>query len=139
MERGVKFYFDENLSPRFARVLTEVYHQSSHQLIPTTSDARFPRGTKDFEIISRLAAEAPKPVFLTADVNMHTKYPTERQALVDSRLTVFFFKKGFQVLPFPDQVQKLIATWPKVVYHAERCRTGAFEVNPNGKVIPIQL
>lgn len=112
--------------------------ETEHVVIHQDDDARFKPQSEDVFIINALASENPKPVFLTADLNMRSKYPHERKALSDSGLTLVFFRKTFHQVPVHAQAVKLLKAWPGIVEATCRCRVPtAFEVNANGKIAAI--
>jgi len=108
---------------------------AEHEIVHHDNDARFQKDSKDICIIRTLATEDPKPVFLTSDLNMRTKYPHERKALAGSRLTIVFFRKTFHNVPFHNQAVKLLNAWPSIVEHTSSCtEPTVFDVSPQGKV-----
>jgi hypothetical protein len=108
---------------------------TDHEIMHEDDDTRFRRDSEDVLIISVLARENPKPVFLTSDLNMRSRYPHERKALAESGLTIVFFRKTFHNLPVHAQAMKLLKAWPELVEAASRCRIPtAFEVTTNGKI-----
>ena len=129
----MKFFFDRNIARQLARVLAG--YETKHEVLHEDDDPRFRKDSKDVFVINALAHEKPKPVFLTADLNMRSKYPREREALAESGLTVVFFRKTFHNLPVHTQATKLLKAWPRIVEATCRCsRPTAFEVNANGKI-----
>ena len=73
------FFFDRCLALRLARILQayDIENEITHQ----DDDARFTCTDEDADIIQTLSQDTPKPVFLTADLNMGYRNPNERQAL----------------------------------------------------------
>lgn len=129
----MKFFFDRNIANRLVRVLNE--WSTSDDLLHQDDDDRFEKTSSDVFIIQTLSKERPRPIFLTADLNIRRKYPEERRALRDSGLIVFFFKKGFHNLPIRVQAQKAIGIWDEIVEKATQCsKPVAFSVGPNGKI-----
>jgi hypothetical protein len=132
----LKFFFDRNIAVRLARMLSAL--DAQHQVVHQDDDPRFCRRSEDVFIIATLAAEHPKPVFLTADLNMRAKYPHERKALSESGLTLVFFRRTFHNLDFYVQAAKLVKIWPTIVAGTGRCRCPtAFEVTPNAKLVEL--
>jgi len=110
-------------------------YETAHRVMHEDDDTRFRPTSEDTFIIEALSHEDPKPVFLTGDLNMRTKYPHERRALAQSGLTVVFFRKTFHNLPVHTQAMKLLKVWPDVVRATSRCRRPtAFEVTANGRL-----
>ena len=126
---GTVFFFDRCLPLRLARML-DGYDQQNH-IMHQDDDKRFDCKDEDVFIVQALSQEDPKPVFITADVNMYTRKPNERKALRESGLTCVFFKKRFNNLPVHDQAMKVLKLWPEIVEQTSRCRHPyAFEVSP---------
>lgn len=129
----MKFFFDRNIAKQLARMLNG--WDIPNDLVHSDDDDRFDKNSSDIFILQTLSKERPKPVFLTADLNMKCKYPEERQALHDSGLTVFFFKKGFNNLVIEVQGQKALKIWKNIVEAAKHCsRPMAFAIGTNGKI-----
>lgn len=132
----MKFFFDRNVAKRLANMLAGF--ATEHVVIHQDEDGRFKVNSQDVFIINALANENPKPVFLTGDLNMRSRYPHERKALSGSGLTLVFFRKTFHQIPVHTQAVKLLSAWPAIVKETCRCRIPtAFEVNANGKIAEI--
>lgn len=109
----------------------EVEHAVTHQ----DDDARFPADTPDVDLIQGLAGDDPKPVLVTADINIRRR-PVERQALAASGLTVVFLKARFHDLSFHQQAVKLLGVWPELVRQTTRVREPtAFEITAAAKKV----
>jgi len=125
----MRFFFDRNLPVRLARIL-DIF-DAEHQVIHQDDDRRFASTDQDTYIIETLSQENPKPVFVSADVNIYTRRANERQALRGSGLTCVFLKKGFSNLPFREQTLKLVRLWSEIAKQTSRCRQPTtFEVTP---------
>ena len=107
------FFFDENTSPRIARMLAAYDLDSTVRNIH--DDKHIFLGTKDIPLLDALRTENPKPVLITADVNMATRHPDERQALANSGLTVVFFTPKFHDLDMHQQAIRALTVWPAIV------------------------
>jgi hypothetical protein len=106
----VKFFFDCNIARPIARAIgnLELNHRVVHQL----DDGRFEPSSEDTYIINTLAAEDPKPIWITHDLSQR-RNPEERAALQDSGMTIFFWRRN-RLTPH-HQALKMIAVWPAVV------------------------
>ena len=105
-------------------------YETDHTITHLDDDSRFVPETADVDWIEAIAAEEPKPILVTADINIARK-PVERQALRASGLTVVFLKSRFHQLPFHTQAVKLLTIWPELVDKVSRCREPtAFEITP---------
>jgi len=110
-------------------------YDEQNEVVHLEDDGRLKHDTEDVQIIATLSKENPKPVFVTADLNIYRKYPEERRGLADSGLTCVFFSKSFANLPFRHQVVKAMKAWDQLVACTGDCREpSAFEVGVNGKV-----
>ena len=106
-------------------------YDTTNRISHQDDDARFVETEEDTGIISILRAENPKPVFISADVNMYTRKPHERQALAESELTCVFLKKTFHNINIHEQAIKLLKLWPEVVQETSTCAyPTAFEITP---------
>ncbi|MFB3892686.1 MAG: hypothetical protein ACE15C_11755 [Phycisphaerae bacterium] len=86
--------------------------------------------------MAALSSETPKPVLLTADLNIYTRNPVERKALAGSGLTVVFFRRGFHKLDFHTQAVKILTIWPEITRETARCaQPTAFEVTPAARKV----
>lgn len=125
----MNFFTDRNIAVRLARMLDAYDAQNTirHQ----DDDSRFDKDTSDVVLLKTLGAEDPKPVFITADLNLFKRDPDERRALGESSLTVVFLRKRFHSLPFHTQAVKLLKIWPSIVSETSRARQAtAFEITP---------
>jgi len=125
----VNFFMDRNIGVRLARMLDA--YDAKNTVRHQDDDSRFDKNTTDRELLTTLANEKPRPVFLTADLNMYKRRPDERKALAESRLTVVFLRRRFHHLPFHTQAVKLLKLWPQIVMETGRARQAtAFEITP---------
>lgn len=98
-------------------------------------DARFTPRSADVDIINAVAADEPKPVYVTADQG-NRRIPEERAALRESGMSIVFFRGRFHHIAIHDQAMKLLGIWPEVVKACERCREPmAFEITPGSKKV----
>jgi hypothetical protein len=123
------YFFDRNIGVRLARMLDA--YDGQHTVRHLDDDTRFPKTVSDIDMIHVLSTDNPRPVFVTADVNMRTRIPEERNALAGSELTCVFLRRGFHALPFHTQAVKLLSIWPEIVRETIRCsEPTTFEVAP---------
>jgi hypothetical protein len=129
----LKFFFDRNIAVRLVRMIAA--YDADNEVVHEDDDDRFKPNSDDISILRALSEEDPKPVFLTGDLNMRSRYPLERKALRESGLRVVFFRKTFHNLDVHTQAQKLVKAWPDIAKATWRCAVPtAFEVNANGKI-----
>ncbi|MDZ4803000.1 MAG: hypothetical protein SGI92_32985 [Bryobacteraceae bacterium] len=126
----MKFFFDNNLSPKLARsldVLVEPEHRVTHL------KECFAANTPDTVWMGALAGEAGW-VIVSGDLQIR-KNPHEIKAWQEAGHTTFFLKKGWIDLTRWDQVWKFAKVFPELIATAERARQGsAFFITPNGKI-----
>lgn len=123
----MRFFFDNNLAPRFAEAL-RVLDGGTHTI--THLRERFAPQIADLDWINALASEGDW-VIISGDVRI-SKNRLERQAWLESGLTAFFLAKGWTGLRLWDQAWRLMKWWPEIVAQAERIQAGA------GFVIPLK-
>lgn len=100
-----------------------------NNIVHQDDDSRFEPTSTDTHIISTLAEECPKPVWITSDISQR-KVPEERRALRNSAMTIFFFRKNNGAPHF--QALKALAIWPTLVKYAATAKEPtAFQV-PGG-------
>jgi hypothetical protein len=122
------FFFDRCVACRLVRMLDayDVHNTARH----LDDDARFEKTSADVDIIATVAADVPKPVYVTADL-ANRRVPEERAALRDSGMSIVFLRGKFHHIAIHDQAVKLLRIWPEVVAACERCREPtAFEITP---------
>ena len=103
-----------------------------HSIVHQDDDNRFEDTSTDVHIINTLAAEEPKPVFLTEDISQK-KNPEERKALANSGMSIVFWRKLSQAA-HTDQAIRVLAIWPSIVDYCNHCKVPtAFQV-PAGKI-----
>jgi len=126
----VKFFFDNNLAPKLAHGLNEMFGPE-HRFVHLKD--KFPPDVEDAGWMSALGQEADW-LIVTADVRIG-RNPYEVQAWKESGHTVFFLKPGWVNLPFCEQASKFIKYFPALVKEAERAERGsAFTIAVNGKI-----
>ena len=126
----MKFFFDNNLSPKLARsldALAEPEHRVTHLR------QRFPGNTSDVEWMSALAAEEDW-IIVSGDLRIRNN-PHEVAAWKKAGHTTFFLKQGWLDLGPWDQMWKLAKAFPELVDTASRAPRGSpFFVTVNGKI-----
>lgn len=132
----MRFFLDNNLSPAFAKALTELSHQEKHTV--THLRDKFPPSTPDQVWLPALSAEGDW-VVVCGDLRIF-KSPHLRTIWIDSRLTTFFLASGWMHQKLWDQAWWLVRWWPSIMSQAALVPAGyAFEVpaKPAGKLRPL--
>ncbi len=126
----MRFFFDNNLSPKLARSLNELVrpeHQVAHL------KEFFSANTPDVIWMRALAKEFDW-VIISGDLQIR-RNPHEIRAWQEAGHTTFFLKKGWIDLPFWDQAWKFAKVFPDLLATAESARKGsAFYLTPNAKI-----
>jgi hypothetical protein len=117
----MKFFFDNNLSPRLSRALNELEGQHGHDVIHLKE--KFDQKTADEEWITKLGSEGGW-VVVTSDYRI-TKNPHEVLAWQESGLTVFFLRRAWTRVDFWQQAWQIVKRWPDITKIAERNPTNA--------------
>jgi hypothetical protein len=126
----VRFFFDNNLSPKLARCL-DVLVEPEHRVIHLKE--KFAADTPD-TVWMRLLAKESDWIVISGDLQIR-RNPHEIRAWQEAGHTTFFLKKGWIDLPRWDQVWKFSKAFPEVIATAERARKGsAFFLTPKGKI-----
>lgn len=126
----MRFFFDNNLSPKLARSLDALV-RPEHQVVHLKE--KFPADTSDVAWMHSLAKE-PDWVIISGDLQIR-RNPHEIKAWQEAGHTTFFLKKGWIDLPFWDQAWKFAKVFPDLMKAAERARKGtAFYITPNTKI-----
>lgn len=117
----MRFFFDNNLSPRLARAIHELSLDDGVDVVHLRS--KFPRDVPD-EIWLRTLSEEGNWVVVSADTRIH-RNPTQRMAWVEAGLTTFFLEPGWHDLRFWDIAWKLTQRWPQIMDVAKSIDPGA--------------
>lgn len=126
----MKFFFDNNLSPKLARGLDALV-RPEHEVVHLK--AKFPADASDIFWMRSLAKE-PDWVIVSGDLRIR-RNPHEIKAWQEAGHTTFFLKKGWIDLTFWDQAWKFAKALPDLIATAERARKGsAFFLTTNGKI-----
>jgi PIN like domain len=124
----VRFFLDNTLPPRFAEVLQLLEGDGGHKIVHLRS--KFPVDTKDVDWIRSLAGERDW-VIVSGDIRI-SQNEFERKEWLNSKLTAFFFAKGWTTIKLWDQAWRLIKWWPAIVEQSQKIRPGA------GFVVPLK-
>jgi hypothetical protein len=128
----VRFFFDNNLSPKLARSLNALV-APEHQVVHLKE--LFAANTLD-EVWMRALASEVDWVIISGDLQIR-KNPHEIRAWQEAGHTTFFLKKGWIGLTFWDQAWKFAKVFPEVIESSARARQGsAFFITPNSKIEP---
>jgi 1,2-phenylacetyl-CoA epoxidase PaaB subunit len=126
----VRFFFDNNLSPKLARSLDKLV-EPQHQVVHLKD--RFAANTAD-EVWMRALAGEEGWIIVSGDLRIR-KNPHEIKAWTEAGHTTFFLKKGWIDLTFWEQAWKFAKVFPDMIAAAERAPRGmAFMITPNGKI-----
>lgn len=112
----MRFFFDNNLSPRLSKALDALEGEQGHSVIHLRQ--KFDKVIPDEEWLSTLGDEG-NWIVLTSDYRI-TKNPHEVAAWKEAGLTVFFFRTSWFKIQFWEQAAVLIRRWPKIVSLSER-------------------
>ena len=126
----MKFFVDNNLSPKVARALNCLVtpkHSVSHL------KDRFLPDTSDVEWLDALAKEDGW-IILSADTAI-SRNPHEVEAWKRAGHPIFFFKPKWVKMKLWDQASKLFKVFPDIIALAEHAQEGdQFEVPVRGKI-----
>lgn len=112
----MRFFLDNNLSPRYARALDELEGSRGHEVVHLKS--KYDQTTPDEAWMSGLGREG-NWIVITSDYRI-TKNPHEIAAWKESKLTVFFLRTSWFDITFWEQAAKLVKLWPAIVAASER-------------------
>ena len=126
----MKFFFDNCLAPKHAKAFNSLF-EPDHQAVAVRE--KFSPDTADAVWLPELAKEGDW-IIISGDVRIGRSVH-EQKAWHDSKLTVFFLKKGWTNLPLLVQHAKLAHCMTEIIKQAERAKPGTgFSVSVNGKV-----
>ena len=132
----MRYFLDNNLPPAIAEALNALSRSADCKVVHLRE--KFAPDTADAEWIEALGEEGDW-VIVTSDRAIK-KNKHERQALINSGLTVLFLGKAWVNLKFWDKAHKLVKCWPAVMSTCSSVVSGsALEVRVNGKLQPIPL
>jgi hypothetical protein len=126
----VRFLFDNCLAPKHAKAFNSLF-EPEHQAVALRD--RFEPNTPDDVWLPKLAEEGDW-IVISGDVRIG-RSSHEQKVWHDSKLTVFFLKKGWTNLPLLVQHAKLASCMEEIIKLAERAKRGSgFVVSVNGKI-----
>jgi PIN like domain len=118
MARGrVKFFLDNNLSPKLARALHALLEpdHSAHHL-----KDKYPKDTLDEVWMAELGKEEDW-IILTGDTAI-SRNPHEQRAWLEAGLPIFFLKHGWADLNGWEKAAKLFHHFPEILKLAQRAK-----------------
>lgn len=126
----MRFFLDNNLSPRVARTL-HCLVQPTHSVVHLKD--RFAPDTPDVDWMNALANE-PGWIILSADIAI-SKNPHEIEAWKRAGHPIFFFKSAWAHQLFWEQASRLCHLFPEILKCAEKARNGdSFLIPFKGKI-----
>ena len=117
----MNFFIDNNLPPRLARALNEL--SKPDHTVQHLRD-RFPANTPDTKWIRILSEDIETDSVLVSGNWRITRHAHECKAWLDSGLTAFFLKKGWNNIKYWEQAAKLVKSWPDLIYQATHVEKG---------------
>jgi hypothetical protein len=129
----VKFFFDNQLSPRLAQAIGALSAAEGHEVVHLRD--RFASSERDEVWIPALAAEG-QWILVCGDLNI-VRTKAQRPIWRASRLVGFFLKPGWMNQGPWEQAWRLVRWWPVVVRQAALAAPGStygLAVNPSSKV-----
>jgi PIN like domain len=131
----VRFFLDNNLSPKVARALGHLLapDHSAHHL-----KEQFAPSTPDVTWMSELATQAGW-VIISGDA-MISRNPHEVQAWREAGHPIFFLKHGWINIPLWESASKLFHRFPEILKLAEKAGQGdAFLIPVTGAIKKMSL
>ena len=116
----MKLFLDNNLPPALSRALHELCKKDGHTV--THLRERFAQDTTDVEWINTISSEGGW-VAVSADISISRK-GHEKQAWLESGLTIFFLEKRWLQIGYWNLAWKLVKWWPHIIEQAERITSG---------------
>lgn len=117
----MKFFFDNSLPPRFAKVIAVLAEGDGHVI--TYLRERFDADTADTVWIPELAKER-EWIVISSDARITTARH-EREVWQQSGLIGFFLAKGWASLNLWDQAWRFVLWWPRIVDQAGKVKAPA--------------
>ncbi len=129
----MRFFLDNCIAPRIARALHAASHPN-HEVVHLQE--KFPPDTADEDWFAQLSEERDW-IIISGDAKI-SRSAHEKQAWLQSKLTVFFLTKGWMNIPPYEQLSKLSHCFPEIVKHCEKASPGSsFNVSVHGKISEI--
>lgn len=117
----MKFLFDHNQEPKLARAINELLKSDGHSAVPLRD--KFLHSTPDIDWMHELAKDGGWSV-ISGDTRI-AKNKHERAAWLESNLSIFFLKPGWQKMPFWEKSSRLIWWMPHIIDQADRIEGSA--------------
>jgi len=129
----VRFFLDNCIAPRIARALHAAVYPD-HEVVHLQS--KFDANIPDEDWFGKLSAEGDW-IIISGDAKI-SRSAHEKQAWMQSKLTVFFLTKGWMNIPPFEQLSKLSHCFPEIVKRCEKASPGSsFNVSVHGKISEI--
>jgi len=120
----VKYFFDNNISPRYAAMLRAL------DVDVTALRELFPPDIKDIDFLSQLT----ECILITGDQRLLTR-KVEAAALRQSGISALFLARFWTKMTFWDQARWLVTRWPDIDRFASHTSMGAYaEVQQGGAI-----
>ena len=129
----MKFFFDNQLSPRLAQAIGALSSVDGHEVIHLRD--KFDPSTKDEIWIPALAGEGDW-ILICGDLNI-VRTKAQRPIWRASRMVGFFLKPGWMAQGPWEQAWRLVRWWPVIVKQSALAAPGStygLAVNPGQKV-----
>jgi hypothetical protein len=124
----MKFFLDNNISPRISRALRELEDREENQVVHLRE--RFTANTTDEDWMRQLGAEGDW-VVITCDTSI-SRNPHEIKAWLEAGLIVFFLKSGWLNLTYWEFAWQLVKRWPPMKSKLSKASRG------KGFIVPIR-
>lgn len=129
----MRFFLDNCIAPRIARALHAAVYPDNEVV---HLQEKFPPDIPDEDWFGKLSTEGDW-IVISGDAKI-SRSAHEKQAWLQSRLTVFFLTKGWMNIPPFEQLSKLSHCFPQIVKLSEKARAGSsFTVSVHGKISEI--
>ena len=123
----MKFFFDNNLSPHFARSFAALsVHEEDVQAVAHLRDA-FPGNTPDTEWLAALSDGGDKWNVISGDKFKKDKR-AEREAIRRAGHTVYVLDPQWSEKQYWDKAARLTLWWPLILAHARLTAGGVHRV-----------
>lgn len=127
----MNFFFDNNISPRFAQALNVL--SKNHNV--TWLREKFERGDiPDAMWMNELSKEGNNWIIISGDVGI-LKVPHEIEKLLQTGFTFFVLTGSFLEKDYWSQIKRLVAVWPEIIELAKlHPKETIFSVPYTGKI-----
>jgi len=123
-------FLDNCIAPRIARALHAAVHPE-HEIVHLQE--KFLPDTPDEDWFKKLSEERDW-IIISGDAKISSSVH-EKQAWLQSKLTVFFLTKGWMNIPPFEQLSKLSHCFPQIAKLCEKASLGAsFNISVHGKI-----